>query len=78
MLEGDKESKFSERKAWVKSDEKHIQKVMTELIVMHVLGSRLWFCLLYLDIFNKEHDLWCLRFMNVEGYDKEENKIGWI
>lgn len=57
MLEGDKESKFSERKAWVKSDEKHIQKVMTELIVMHALGSRLWFCLLYLDIFNKEHDL---------------------
>lgn len=57
MLEGDKESKFSERKAWVKSDEKHIQKVMTEMIVMQVLGSRLWFYLLYLDIFNKEYDL---------------------
>lgn len=43
MLEGDKVSKFNERKAWVKSDEKHIKKVMTELIATQVLSSRLWF-----------------------------------
>lgn len=49
MLEGDKVSKFSERKAWVKSDEKHIQKAVTELIATQVLGSRLWFYLPYLE-----------------------------